>query len=94
MWTEPANRKDNQMKRKHWQLSDLVVCRSDAGDGGWSLHAPWATDGQIANGDQPPLRSGPATWDEQKRVWDRPNERDRQEAMNVLSAQDKVSANG
>jgi len=82
------------MKRKYWQLSDLVVCRSDVGDGGWSLHAPWATDGQIANGDQLPLRSGAATWDEQKGSWDRPDKRDRQEAMNVLSAQDKVSANG
>lgn len=39
---------------------DLVLCRSDAGDGGWSLHAPGSTDEQIASGDAPYLASGTA----------------------------------
>lgn len=36
---------------------DLVLVTSDAGDGGWSLHAPGATDEQIAEGDAPALVS-------------------------------------
>jgi hypothetical protein len=30
--------------------TDLVLCQSDAGDGGWSLHAPDSTDADIAEG--------------------------------------------
>ncbi len=37
---------------------DLVVCRSDTGDGGWSLHAPGSSDEAIATGDAPALVSG------------------------------------
>ncbi len=37
--------------------ADFVLCRSDRGDGGWSLHAPGSTDEEIANGDAPPLVS-------------------------------------
>ena len=37
----------------------LVLCRSDAGDGGWSLHAPGSTDEDIATGEAPSLTSGP-----------------------------------
>lgn len=37
---------------------DLVLCLSDMGDGGWSLHAPSSTDEDIAAGIALPLLSG------------------------------------
>lgn len=37
---------------------DLVVCDSDLGDGGWSLHAPGSTDNDIAEGIALPLVTG------------------------------------
>lgn len=40
--------------------SDLVLVRSDAGDGGWSLHAAGSTDEQIARGAAPALLTGEA----------------------------------
>lgn len=52
----------------------LVLCRSDAGDGGWSLHPPGTTDEAIASGDARILASGEA-----ERVgdgWNRPNAAD------------------
>jgi hypothetical protein len=36
----------------------LVLCLSDLGDGGWSLHAPDSTDADIAEGIAPALASG------------------------------------
>ena len=54
----------------------LVLCRSDAGDGGWSLHAPGSSDEDIASGKSPPLASGEATWDSTVNDWDRPNAED------------------
>ena len=53
----------------------LVLCRSDAGDGGWSLHAPGSTDEDIATGDAPPLTSGPSGKNRLGQ-WLRPNARD------------------
>ena len=53
---------------------DLVLCRSDCGDGGWSLHPAGSTDEQIASGDAPVLVSGPAQWVDNN--WDRPNAQD------------------
>jgi hypothetical protein len=38
--------------------TDLVLCQSDAGDGGWSLHAPGSTDEAIAEGIALALASG------------------------------------
>lgn len=76
-----------RMKQKYWKAHQLVLCRSDQGDGGWSLHAPWATDQQIADGDAPYLASGEAEFDGAD--WSRPNETDYQQALNVLSARDK-----
>ena len=55
---------------------ELVLCRSDRGDGGWSLHSPGATDEDVASGDAPPLSSGTAKWDEIAGDWDRPDQRD------------------
>lgn len=96
MYAENAHMRHQQgrmeMKRKYWQEENLVLVRSDAGDGGWSLHAPWATDEQIADGSEPPLMSGPADWVESRGSeveWNRPNSLDYQQAMNVLSARDK-----
>lgn len=54
----------------------LILCRSDEGDGGWSLHQAGSTDEQIANGTAPVLASGTAEWDEELREWDRPDESD------------------
>jgi hypothetical protein len=50
------------MKRRYWKPEQLILVRSDAGDGGWSLHAPWATADQIASGDEPPLQGGTADY--------------------------------
>ena len=53
---------------------DPVLCRSDCGDGGWSLHPAGSTDAQIASGDAPYLLSGTAQWVDGD--WDRPNAQD------------------
>ena len=53
----------------------LVLCRSDAGDGGWSLHAPGSTDEDIATGEAPALTSGPSGKNRGGK-WLRPNARD------------------
>jgi hypothetical protein len=63
------------------QSNHLVLCRSDAGDGGWSLHAPGSTDEDIASGDAPPLLSGTAEW---QGVWSRPNAADYRDALTKL----------
>lgn len=55
---------------------DLILCRSDFGDGGWSLHAPGVDEAAIADGTAPPLLTGPADWDATERVWDRPSPAD------------------
>ncbi len=60
--------------------SDLVLVRSDTGDGGWSLHPAGSTDEQIASGDALCWLSGPAQWDEEEGDWDRPNAHDYEEA--------------
>lgn len=41
-----------------YTVRDLILTRSDAGDGGWSLHPPRTTDEQIAEGDVAPLLTG------------------------------------
>ena|SRR5579864_5245303 len=56
-------------------MTNYVLCRSDTGNGDWSLHAPRSIDAQIANGDAPPLVSGPSELDEDDE-WDRPDTRD------------------
>ena len=55
------------------QGSNFVMCRSDAGDGGWSLHPPGASDQEIGGGDAPAIVSGPSDWDDQIEAWARPN---------------------
>lgn len=61
----------------------LVLCRSDRGDGGWSLHAPGSTDEAIACGDAPPLLTGEAERTESG-DWSRPNDADYAEAARRL----------
>jgi hypothetical protein len=49
--------------REEGEMGDvtrMVLCRSDAGDGGWSLHPPGTTDDEIASGDARILASGDA----------------------------------
>ena len=50
----------NAPKQADKLAHNLVLVRSDAGDGGWSLHAPGSTDDEIAQGDAPALLIGEA----------------------------------
>ena len=56
-------------------MCHMILCRSDRGDGGWSLHAPDATDEDIAEGVSRPLASGGAARDADGE-WDAPTEAD------------------
>ena len=67
-----------------------VLVRSDLGDGGWSLHAPGATDDAIATGAAPALVTGPATW--QDGAWSRPDARDYAAARAALDGVPRVPA--
>lgn len=58
--------------------ADFVVCASDLGDGGWSLHAPGSTDDDIAEGIALPLVTGTgpitaADFDAARRALTRPS---------------------
>lgn len=64
-------------------MTDLILCRSDAGDGGWSLHPPGTTDEAIANGDARILASGEAERDGDG--WSRPDAADYREARRNLA---------
>ncbi len=70
----------------------LILVRSDAGDGGWSLHPAGSTNEQIAEGEAPILASGTATWDTGLREWDRPNEADYLAAERAASKLAEVEA--
>ena len=59
--------------------TDLILCRSDMGDGGWILHAPGSTDEDIAEGNAPALVSG--------RSRRGPNEADYADAFRQLARQ-------
>lgn len=63
----------------------LVLCRSDMGDGGWSLHAPGSSDEAIADGepDADYLVSGPAEWTGAD--WSRPTQTDYDAAWQVYA---------
>jgi len=63
--------------------SEFVLCRSDRGDGGWSLHAPKSTDENIAAGNAPPLVSGESTM--LASDWTRPNDEDYRKAAEALA---------
>jgi hypothetical protein len=63
--------------------NDLVLCRSDMGDGGWSLHAPDSTDEAIACGEACYLTSGEAKMQDGK--WTRPDPSDYGRALRILA---------
>lgn len=64
-------------------MSDtLVLCRSDLGDGGWSLHAPGSTDQDIASGDAYPIATGTSRRNRAGN-WTRPNARDYSRALDA-----------
>ncbi len=66
-------------------MTRLILVRSDAGDGRWSLYVPDATNRQIASGEAPPLASGPAEWDADADEWNRPNAADYVAALAALA---------
>lgn len=68
-----------------YTADDLVICRSDIGDGGWSLHAPGSTDEQIASGERPALNSGTAEKDDETGYWSAPDEHDYRIALTTLA---------
>jgi hypothetical protein len=62
--------------RRQMNTYGFELVRSDAGDGGWSLHAPELED---EDGWSPVLVSGPAEWDcppDDYGDWNRPNQAD------------------
>lgn len=72
--------------------ADLILVRSDNGDGGWSLHPPMSTDDAIANGLAPILAEGEANRIDNE--WDRPNDDDYELAMSKLrpATENKINA--
>jgi hypothetical protein len=52
----------------------FVLCRSDTGDGGWSLHPPGSTDEEIASGEAMSLLGGPSIMENGR--WNRPDAND------------------
>lgn len=71
------------MRRMLILASAFVLCRSDRGDGGWSLHAPDSTDEQIASGDSLALVTGES--ETVNGEWIRPNESDYRAAVERLA---------
>ena len=67
----------------------LKLCRSDQGDGGWSLH-PLASKGNEDGADI--LAYGPATWDEAYDDWDRPNAADFEKAYKAFERMEKEAS--
>ena len=60
--------------------SALILTRSDAGDGGWSLHPPGSTDAAIAEGDAVTLLTGEADMNDDGE-WTAPTAADYAEAL-------------
>ena len=73
-------------------MNEFVLCRSDRGDGGWSLHAPGSTDEDIASGDAPPLICGTSLMVGQR--WQRPDADDYVGAEEALAARDNAPSPG
>jgi hypothetical protein len=68
------------------KAEDLVVVRSDTGDGGWSLHTPQAIADAKAQDDLPlVLTYGEAAWDEATETWSRPNAEDYAKALKIAN---------
>jgi hypothetical protein len=75
------------------KADQLALCRSDAGDGGWSLHAPGSTDEQIASGEASAILSGESAKGENGE-WLRPNEGDYENAAWLLALRSMVDPRG
>ena len=67
----------------------LVLCRSDEGDGGWSLHAPGSSDKDIATGAAPYLVDGTSDLDIYG-LWSRPDAYDYRAAWGMLAERDRA----
>jgi hypothetical protein len=80
-----GNQADKAKPKGEEQMTEhkLILCRSDTGDGGWSLHPPGSTDEQIASGDAPYLLSGDSKKNKFGR-WSRPNAKDYRMALKGL----------
>lgn len=64
------------------RIRDLILIRSDAGDGGWSLHTPRQIAAAKAYGEPPEyLVTGPSEYDVARERWVRPNSVDYAEAL-------------
>jgi len=71
------------------EYSGLMLCRSDLGDGGWSLYLGDTTDEEIREGDATPLLAGPAAWiftPSRPGEWSRPNAADYRAALITATA--------
>lgn len=73
------------------EQKDLILVRSDEGDGGWSLHSTKQIADAKAHNDAPEyLAAGPAQWDELLNHgygdWNRPNGHDYAEALSNVGA--------
>jgi len=69
--------------------SDLILVRSDLGDGGWSLHMPGSSDEEIVEGDGF-LLSGTSEWDDDSQSWGRPNVADYMKAELILEQKERA----
>lgn len=85
VWLSAHGSDDAEEFVPEYTARDLVLCRSDKGDGGWSLHAPGTTDQQIAGGESVPLLSGEAEWDSRAGDWSQPDEDDYRAAIAELA---------
>lgn len=63
---------------------NLILCRSDLGDGGWSLHAPLESEEDDYQGPEL-LLHGSAEWDHASGDWNRPNAADYKRAADRLA---------
>ena len=70
--------------------SDLVLVRSDTGDGGWSLHTRAQIEEAERLDDVPEMiLSGPSAWtsetEDARGHWSRPDNADYDEALSILN---------
>jgi hypothetical protein len=74
--------------RQQYEMGELVLVRSDTGDGGWSLHAHTPTPGSdigVSGFDPNPILTGPAELVDDE--WNKPNAEDYREAMRLIGVE-------
>jgi hypothetical protein len=74
-------------------MARIVLCRSDNGDGGWSLYPPGTTDEEIRSGKVLPLLSGEAELADDGE-WDAPTAFDYARAAAILAATARAKKSG